>query len=347
MGSSEFITQMGNVLGSDTFGTDIGTAVGEGSVAIATGATAFVQSFTDELAATDWNQFGSNLQEFVGGLLRGMISQIGPALYNGSIFNPETRQEAIDKTLNSDTPFVEPWIGSIVGSVLEGLNRTSLGTKDEGIVQGYDEMLGGADWNTIGQQIANGFNQTFNKTLGDNSLLQKLAANPGAGWAVATQGPQDIFSQEERQQMAVMGLEFGLAGLGVLRTFGWPAIDLLALGFEWLPIPMPTWWSDLLGWAGIAQESSADASDFRNEAEDILERIRAESRSSNQPIDTGGNTDPGYDPNQINTARVSSVMAVGAGPEIHIHMGDVFINNDLDREQFKLELIAAVRRGMG
>lgn len=328
---SEFVSKLGDTLGSDSFGLDIGTAVGRGAVAIASGATAFTKAFSAELGGMEWGQFADNLREFVGGLLTGMISQIGPALWEASIFNPEKRKAVMEEGQHGwwEVPFPSY-------TPQEGLNAQEQRQEDAN-----------TDWTAVGQSLSAGFN---------DSLTKLLDLYMGTG---PTKGPDPILSQHEdllgqqreRERAAEMGQVFGASGVDAfLAMFGWPSLPS-----DWWPdIPMPQWWQDLLEWSGLAQESAQRSADILDQIMEVsFNRGSGSDNGGSGGGDTGGGDtgggNGGFDPDQNNfpggLPGETVALAGAGGPTIQI-TGPIYITNGMDIEELSYEIIQRVRRGL-
>lgn len=75
--------KLGEALGSETFATDLGVAVGTATAAIVEAAAAFVGNFMNQISATDITQFQANVDAFVQNFLTGVVTGLAQADWSG------------------------------------------------------------------------------------------------------------------------------------------------------------------------------------------------------------------------------------------------------------------------
>jgi TP901 family phage tail tape measure protein len=332
---SEFLTQLGNVLGTPEFGSDVGKAVGSGVAAMTTGALALAAGIAGELANVPFSDLVDQLRDFTSGFILGAAGEIakgdyaplahailtglGTALWNLIEANPLAFWNLADTeiTLNSGET-VNPW-------------------------QDFDEAS--PTWEQVGQSLSAGFN---------DSLTKLLDLYMGTG---PTKGPDPILSQHEdllgqqreRERAAEMGQVFGASGLDALLAFLWPELPTM----KWPEIPVPQWWSDLLEWSGLAQESAQRSADILDEILSIsFDRGGGGGGggSDDQGGNGGGGGNGGVDPDQNNfpdglPGETVTAAAIVGGPTIQI-TGPIYITNGMDIEELSYEIIQRVRRGL-
>jgi hypothetical protein len=194
--TSSILTKLGEVMGGEDFGEQVGAAVGKAATAIADGATAFTQAFTDALASMDWSQFGGQLRGFVSGFMSGLVAEIKNWVWENSIFNPETRKQAMEpENWWADSK----WIGKILGPLTAGLTGTDVET-----------LTGGMD---AAGSSANGLAESLTKA--DSAA----AASAAAATAAAAE-----------QNAAAAAMATAQTGLMGQQWQQWPGVNELFLG---------------------------------------------------------------------------------------------------------------------
>jgi len=81
--SKAISSKLGEMLGSETFATDLGVAVGTATAAIVEAAAAFVGNFMNQISATDITQFQANVDAFVQNFLTGVVTGLAQADWSG------------------------------------------------------------------------------------------------------------------------------------------------------------------------------------------------------------------------------------------------------------------------
>lgn len=315
--AATLITKLGETLGSESFGTDVGTAVGQGTAAFLTGALALTAGIVGELAAMDFATLIPQIQTFTNNFIAAaatelakgdylplagaILTGIGTALLNLIQANPlnlfnlqEQFEQGQREEIEQGTSQLSPEVQEIL------LNPAPDPT-----------------WADIGNTIADG----FNRAMGNSDFEP-------------TQGPAPILSQQKDLLTQQKQLDlFGQAPEPVWIT------NLLA----WEP-STPQWITSILDWQPAQPQWIANILDWEPSTPGWVRDLL-----NFNFFGGSGSVEPQADSSSVGGASVSMVarrardQGSGGRPIVQF-TGPITINNGMDIEQLTLEIARRLQK---
>jgi len=345
--ASTVVTKLGEVLGSPTFGEDIGTAVGNATVALTTGAQALASGIVSSLSETDWAQFEANLSTFTTGFIRGVSTSLEQADY-----------------------------GSIASSIVDGISGWLAGRWRESLGAPMTELEQGLGIGLFAPSTSGG-SRGFGGGDGKEVLGLPVDVNEAIDGEWSPRLAPDFQLPDVPSPYQLLPDEFYPPVLVPRESYEpqsyYPAVpepeggsswwpDIAQLSSSWWPgIPAPVWLGVLLGTA-LTTERRID--DFERDAGRLYSRMHEVAdmitSSTNRPSTGGGGfgdpeLDPDYDPNWVpfvppwQTAGPGdgrSMAMAGSGGVTVEFSGPVTIANNMDIEMLTHEIATRLKRNM-
>lgn len=344
--SSAFVNKLGEVLGSEGFGEDIGGAVGGAVVAFGEGAYALVSGIVAGVADTDWEQFNAALGTFTSGFIDGVARALEEAEY-----------------------------GALGTAIVDGISSWLANQWQGGLgapVTEFEQSVGSPTWGDVGGWFQDR-GQDAKRILGlpiqaDEAIEGEWKPNLSPDFQLPdVPSPLHNYSPEEWHPPILVPRE----------TYEpeayYPDVPEPASGWSWPDIPvLPASWWTTPAWVGLvlagalrAEDSAADVERRTGQFEMDAERLYRAMAQTNSRIDefqrsqhrtpsswgNGGFNDPGVSPDtglpddiEHEVPGFSSAMAASAGRTTVAFTGPVTIANGMDIEQVAGEVARILDR---